>query len=153
MHIWYPKIVSELRQNLALWICFKTSWRDFIISVSIQFSVCFALIWKCTAAWPFHVSGDEPLASYLKSSVSLELVTEKVSLGPASLEYFGVPCQYESTILTIHPYTTHAIHINLAKYNVVTWNTFNTELPFSKITGLTMICNEQVTKLYHVYLQ
>jgi hypothetical protein len=44
----------------------------------------------------------------------------KVSLGQVSLEYFGVLRQYESTILTFHPHTAQAIHINVAKYNVVT---------------------------------
>jgi len=128
--IFYSKLVNELRQNLTLWFCFKSSWGDFIISVSVQFSACFTLIWKCTAAWLFHVSGGELLASHLKSSVSMELLTDKVSLAQVSFEYFGVPCQYESTILTFH---LHAIHIILAKYNFVTWDSFSTELSSSKV--------------------
>jgi len=48
------------------------------------------------------------------------LLRDKVSLRQVSFEYFGVPCQYESTILTFNPHTTYAIHINLAKYNFVT---------------------------------
>jgi hypothetical protein len=139
MQIWYVKLVKELRQNLSLWVCFEISLRDFIVSVSVQFNEYFTLIWNCTAAWLFHVSGGELLASHLRSTVSLELLTVKVSLGQVSLEYFGVLCQYESTILTLHPHTTHAIHINLAKCNFVTWNTFSTELPSSKVMNTKKI--------------
>ena len=79
--------------------------------------------------------------SQAASSVSLEFVTEKISPGQVSLEYFGVPCQYESTILTFHPHIRHAIQLNLATYSVVTWKTFSTEMKSLKFTGLATICN------------
>jgi hypothetical protein len=96
----------------------------------VQFLLYINLKMYCSLA--VRVSGGELLGSHLRSSVSLELLTDKLSLGQVSLEYFGVPCQYESTILTFRPHNTRTIHINLAKHNFVTWNTFSTELPSSK---------------------
>jgi hypothetical protein len=127
------KVVKDLWQNLVFWVRFKTSWKDFFFYFCIgpvHFLLYINLKLYCSLA--VRVSGGELLGSHLRSSVTLELLTDKVSLGQVSLEYFGVPCQYESTILTFYPHNTRTIHITLAKHNFVTWNTFSTELPSSK---------------------
>jgi hypothetical protein len=76
-------------------------------------------------------------ASFSPEKICLSGITDGQNIiGQVSLQYFGVPCQYDPPyshfIHTPHTHT-HTIHINLAKYNFVTWNTFITELQSSKV--------------------